>query len=245
MTLIRAKDYWWAFALLVVSSYLIGNINFAILISKAKHNDITHVGSGNPGTMNMSRAFGLKIGLLTLILDILKGAFPTLIGALVFQKCAFISSGINVNSVSGIMCGFSAVTGHIFPFWRKFKGGKGIASTIGVFLVLEPCFAPIFMIAALMFILYTEMGSMGSFIATTPPAIIYIWHHYLRCFRSGIAYSDGLSVYLTGMLLAVGIIFLTWFAHRANIKRLIYGEEHPTDWMRMIKELKYKKKKSK
>ena len=86
MTLIRAKDYWWAFALLIISSYLIGNINFAILISKAKHNDITHVGSGNPGTMNMSRAFGLKIGLLTLILDILKGAFPTLIGALVFQK---------------------------------------------------------------------------------------------------------------------------------------------------------------
>lgn len=242
MILIRAKDYWWAFCLLAVASYLIGNINFAILISKAKHNDITHVGSGNPGTMNMSRAFGLKIGLLTLILDILKGVIPTLIGVLAFKKCAFISSGINVDSISGITCGFFAVIGHVFPFWRKFKGGKGIATTIGVFIVLEPVFTPIFMIAALVFILYTEMGSMGSFIATTPSAIIFVWHHYLKCFKSGIAHWDGLKIYLAGTLFAMGIVFLTWFAHRVNIKRLIYGEEHATDWLRMIKELKYKKK---
>ena len=71
---------WWQFLLLAIGSYLMGNINFAIIISKLKKSDIRKLGSGNPGTLNMSRNFGLGIGVLTLVLDIVKGALPTFIG---------------------------------------------------------------------------------------------------------------------------------------------------------------------
>ena len=82
-------DLWWSFLCLAIGAYLIGNVNFARIISKAKNKDITKLGSGNPGTMNMSRQFGLKTGLLTLLLDILKGAIPSLVAVLCFKGMYF------------------------------------------------------------------------------------------------------------------------------------------------------------
>ena len=79
------KGLWWMFLLVAIFSYLIGNVNFARIISKKLNRDITKEGSGNPGTMNMSRTFGLKIGLLTFILDVFKGALPTLIVKILFK----------------------------------------------------------------------------------------------------------------------------------------------------------------
>jgi glycerol-3-phosphate acyltransferase PlsY len=114
------------YALLIIGSYFIGNISFAIIISKKKNGDITKVGSGNPGTMNMLRTYGFKLGFLTLVLDTLKGAIPSLIGLLIFGKVGLYTAGL------------SAILGHIFPVVRKFKGGKGIACTLGVFLVADP-----------------------------------------------------------------------------------------------------------
>ena len=73
--------YFW-YSLLAIGAYLIGNISFAIILSKKKNKDITKMGSGNPGTMNMLRNFGFKTGILTLALDVLKGALPTLVGYL-------------------------------------------------------------------------------------------------------------------------------------------------------------------
>lgn len=232
---------WWKFLLLIVFSYLFGNINSAILISKLKKQDIRTLGSGNPGTLNMSRNFGLKVGLLVLVLDVAKGVIPTLIGRLVFGGALFTGSEMPIWVVSQYVCGFSVVLGHIYPVVFKFKGGKGIASTIGVFLVGEWYVTLIFCVVAVAFILATKIGSMGSFIATTPSALV-------ACFRIYTSYFDGLNgdavwAYVVVNLCVFLIVFCTWFAHRKNIERILSGDEHDTNWSDMLRKLIRKKKK--
>ena len=118
-------------------SYLIGSVNWALIISKFKRSDIRKIGSGNPGTLNMSRNFGLKFGLLTFFLDVFKGAIPTLIAFFVFGDEQFADSEFYIRDFAIYLCGLCVVLGHIYPIYFKFKGGKGIASTIGVFLIAE------------------------------------------------------------------------------------------------------------
>lgn len=236
------KDLWWSFLLIIAGSYLIGNLNFAILISRGKNKDIRKMGSGNPGTLNMSRQFGLKIGVLTLALDILKGAVPALTAALVYGDALFGDSTLKVGEVAQYLAGFFAVLGHIFPAFYKFKGGKGIATTIGVFLVGEPVVTLIFAAVAVAYILITEMGSVGSFIATTPSAVAAVIRFYNDGFAVENNFEYGMTFFIAADLLVFGIILLTWIAHRQNIKRLLAGEEHVTDWMRMIHDAKVKQK---
>ncbi len=234
-------DLWWSFGLLVIGAYFIGNINFAILISRAKNRDITKEGSGNPGTMNMSRTFGLKIGILTLLLDILKGVVPALFARIVFKDMYFGDSTLEVGISAQYLAGFSTVLGHIFPVSHNFKGGKGIATTIGVFLVAEPYVTLIFSAVALIYIFITALGSMGSFIATTPSAIAALIDLYFLGFHKEPSFEYGTPFFILTMILVALIIFLTWYAHRKNIKRLLSGEEHETGWLDMLEEWRIKK----
>lgn len=236
------KDLWWSFLLLAIGSYLIGSVSFARIISFAKNKDITKMGSGNPGTMNMSREFGLGVGILTLFLDITKGAVPALVGRLAFGNMYFGDSPLQVAVTAQYIAGFFAVLGHIFPVYYKFKGGKGIATTIGVFLVGEWYITLICAVVAIVYILITEMGSMGSFIATTPPAIAAVIRLYNLGFASGVKFDYGIVFFSVSMLLILGIIGLTWYAHKKNIKNLLAGEEHETGWMAMIRNEKIKRK---
>ncbi len=236
------SQLWWQFLLIAIFSYFMGNINFAIIISKFKKQDIRTMGSGNPGTLNMSRNFGLKIGLLTLLLDMLKGAIPTFLGYILYKNCFFEGTSISVSVVSKVGCGFFAVVGHIFPAIMKFKGGKGIATTIGVFFVCNPLVGLISGVLAIVFILITEIGAMGSFIATTPGAFFACYSIFKTFIDSGVYQTKQIVIALIANLFVTGIIFLTWFAHRQNIKRMLMGEEHPTNWLQMLKEMKYKKK---
>ena len=229
-----------------VCSYFIGNINWALIISKSKKMDIRTVGSGNPGTLNMSRTFGLKTGLLTFLLDVLKGAIPTLIAFFVFRGKTFNNSSFIISDFAIYLCGLSVVLGHIYPVTLKFKGGKGIASTIGVLIVCESVHGlnwAIVMIMALvcavLFIYFTEFGAMGSFIATTPPAIC----GGIRLFLNYNAITDGnttLFYIITSMLILL-LCFFTWFAHRKNIKRMLSGDEHPTSIKGMVIKARLKK----
>lgn len=236
------KDLWWSLLLLAVGSYLIGSVSFARIISSAKNRDITKIGSGNPGTMNMSREFGLGIGILTLLLDISKGVVPALVGRLAFSGMFFGDSPLEVGMTAQYLAGFCAVVGHIFPIYYKFKGGKGIAVTIGVFLVGEWYITLIFAAIALAYILITEMGSMGSFIATTPSAIVAVIRLYNLGFSLGVKFDYGVAFFSLSMLLVLGIITLTWVAHKKNIKSLLAGEEHETGWIGMIRKEKIKRK---
>ncbi|MBR1891626.1 MAG: glycerol-3-phosphate 1-O-acyltransferase PlsY [Clostridia bacterium] len=237
------SECWWILAIVAVASYLFGNINTAIIISKLLKKDIRTQGSGNPGTMNMSRVFGLKIGALVLLLDILKGVLPTLIAGFIFGDKTFEGTSLPITLICRYTAGFFVILGHIFPVFYKFKGGKGIASTIGVFLVAEWYVALIFGVVALAFIFITRIGSMGSFLATTPPAIyacIDIYNTYYKP-QTEVA-NQHLAYFIVVDLLILGIVFLTWFAHRQNIERLLSGDEHPTNWLQMIKDLKLKRK---
>ncbi len=231
---------------LAIGSYLFGNINWALIISKFKRTDIRKLGSGNPGTLNMSRNLGLKIGLLTFFLDIMKGVIPTLIVFFVFRGQRFEYTPFYINDFGMYLCGFCVVLGHIYPVFLKFKGGKGIASTIGVFIVCESVcgwewavIAIMALVAAAVFIYFTEFGAMGSFIAITPPAI----GSSIRLFLAYAEISEITATVfhvITNMII-LAICFFTWFAHRRNIERMLAGEEHPTSIKEMVVKAKAKK----
>jgi glycerol-3-phosphate acyltransferase PlsY len=235
---------------LAVCSYFFGNINWALIISKSKKTDIRTIGSGNPGTLNMSRTFGLKTGLFTFFLDVLKGAVPTLIAFFVFRNKIFDNSKFLISDFAIYLCGLFVVLGHIYPVFLKFKGGKGIASTIGVLIVCESVHGfnwAIIMIMALvcavLFIYFTEFGAMGSFIAITPPAI----SGGIRLFLEYQGISSGLTsiFYIITAMLILLLCFFTWFAHRKNIQRMLSGEEHPTSIKGMVVKARLKKQEEK
>lgn len=233
-----------------VCAYLIGSINWSIIISKAQKKDIRSLGSGNPGTLNMSRNFGLKFGLLTFLLDVLKGAVPTLIAFFVFRNSVFVNSVYAVSDFAIYLVGLSVVLGHIYPIYLKFKGGKGIASTIGVLVVSLSVHglgwasvAIMSLVAAVLFIYFTEFGAMGSFIAITPSAVG-------GCIRLFLIYSNVIGDntiihYATTTFCIFLICFFTWFAHRKNIERMIAGDEHPTSIKGMVVKSKHAKLKKK
>ena len=124
---------WYWFVLMAIACYLIGSINFSLLVSRILHHDIRKEGSGNPGTMNMFRTFGVKIGLLIFFLDAFKGGIPAVISYFVFRNYQFAGTTVLVSDFTRYLCGVSVIVGHIFPIIMKFKGGKGIASTLGLF----------------------------------------------------------------------------------------------------------------
>ena len=236
----------WLLIIIVIASYFLGNVNWAIIISKIKKTDIRKMGSGNPGTLNMSRNLGLKAGLLTFFLDICKGVIPVLVAHFVFGKEYFYNSVFSVRDFATVLCGLCAVLGHIYPVCLKFKGGKGIATTIGVFIAcLSTCggtwFVVIIMslVAATLFIYFTEFGAMGSFIAITPPAIalsIYMFLSYGQIIET-----TTLVFNLVSNMIIFAICLFTWFAHRNNIKRMLAGEEHPTSLKEMLVKFKIKR----
>lgn len=210
---------WWHIVLVALISYMFGNLSFARYISRAKNNDITRLGSGNPGSTNMLRNFGFKIGLLNLILDMLKGFVPTLVTYLIFK-----------NDVYLYIAGVSVIMGHIYPVMYKFKGGKGIATMIGVFFAAEPLFTGLIVIIAAISWLLFQYGSVASFICVTALTVF-----------EGIKAQNNLpsSESKIVCLLLFSIFVLTWYAHRGNIERLLFGKESKVS---LIKNTKKKMK---
>ena len=211
------------YIILAFIAYLFGNFSSARLIARFKHDDITKYGSGNPGTLNTWRAFGFWAGILTFLLDMLKGLIPTLVAYFAFKYVNGCSPEIAV-----YVAGFSVVLGHIFPVLYGFKGGKGIATSIGVFLVINwwvSLIAFAVMVIGMLFVKYASIFTIGYVVAMSIVEICLCnpanWVNYL--FISG-------------------ILALVLFAHRANIKRLFQGKENKTELLAMIKGLKKKKK---
>ena len=133
------SEKWYYFIIAAAACYLVGCFNFAVIISQFKNRDIRDVGSGNPGTMNMMRTFGLKVGIINFFCDALKGGLPVLAVYFIFRNSVFAGTDVVVADVMRYFCGLFVVIGHIFPVTMKFKGGKGIASTLGLFWVSLSC----------------------------------------------------------------------------------------------------------
>ena len=230
------RESWWQFLIWAVVCYFIGCFNFALLISRMKKSDITKMGSGNPGTMNMSREFGLKIGVITFICDAFKGGIPALVSYFVYRNFVFAGTTVAVSDFSRYFCGLFVIIGHIFPITMKFKGGKGIASTLGLFWLsiatenawwLLIGFALFWCIV--FFIAWTEWGSLGSLLGVTGFSVIQMIFFLLR-------YENATSAYMIATYLIIfAINILTWWAHRKNLSRLFAGEEHRTSVKKLAK----------
>lgn len=228
---------WYWFLLMAVVCYFVGCFNFAVIIAKTRHKDVHKIGSGNPGTMNMSREFGLKIGLLNFLLDVCKGGVPAMISYFIFRDYVFAGSSVVVSDFTRYFCGVFVIIGHIYPVTMRFKGGKGIASTLGLFWFCLSCENPWYILIAfgglllvLGYIIWTEWGSMGSLFGVTGFSIWQGVEFYLR-YHATIA--NGYVIALFVLLLVLN--FLTWSAHRKNIVRLFAGEEHRTSVKKLSK----------
>ena len=233
---------WWQLVLIAIACYLIGCFNFARAISRAKKQDITKMGSGNPGTMNMTREFGIKIGALTFICDILKGGAPALIAYFVYRGYSFSGTVVVVSDFMRYFCGVWVIVGHIFPITTKFKGGKGIASILGLYWVSLSCenlwwigFGGLVIIGMIAFIYFVELGSLGSLLAVTAFSIAQGVIFVLRYSKTPL---NAYTVCLYMLILALNV--LAWGAHHANIKRLFAGEEHKTSLKKMVHKKKNK-----
>lgn len=223
---------WYYFLIAAAACYLLGCFNFAVLISGIKKKDIRSEGSGNPGTMNMTRTFGLKIGAVNFFCDLIKGGIPALAGYLLFKDYVFSGTAVCVADFTKYFFGIFTVIGHVFPVFLKFKGGKGIASTMGLFTVAISCeqgrwwyffIVAAILILTLLYIIVFEWGSMGSLLGVSA---LTVWQAAEYVVKYSYCLKNSWVIGMLALLLAINLI--TWIAHRKNILRLLAGEERRT-----------------
>lgn len=204
------------YIIIAIIAYLIGSINFSILISKKKAGyDIRQKGSGNAGTTNMLRNLGKKYAAITLICDVLKGVVAIVIAIIVGNILGDTNKALLVQ-----IAGVAVVIGHTFPIFFGFKGGKGVATSLGILLMTNWQLGLICLVFALVLMALTRVVSMGSIAA----AILY---PILTLFVGGghyIVESSGLGngYFIYSVILALIVIF----NHRENIKRILSGTEN-------------------
>ncbi len=204
------------YIIIAIIAYLIGSINFSILISKKKAGyDIRQKGSGNAGTTNMLRNLGKKYAAITLICDVLKGVVAIVIAIIVGNILGDTNKALLVQ-----IAGVAVVIGHTFPIFFFFFGGKGVATSLGILLMTNWQLGLICLVFALVLMALTRVVSMGSIAA----AILY---PILTLFVGGghyIVESSGLGngYFIYSVILAVIVIF----NHRENIKRILSGTEN-------------------
>ena len=201
------------YVIMAIIAYAIGSISFSVIISKKMAGyDIREKGSGNAGTTNMLRNLGKKAAAITLICDILKGVVSICI--------AIIVGKINKNLDSAILVQIAAlavVIGHTFPIFFGFKGGKGVATSLGVLLIVNWQIGLICLVFAVILIALTQMVSLGSIAAAIlyPVLTIFIHEHYT-------VPGNPMSYIIFSILIGVFICY----NHRSNIKRLLNGTEN-------------------
>ncbi|MBQ9118348.1 MAG: glycerol-3-phosphate acyltransferase [Clostridia bacterium] len=226
---------WWQFVLMAVVSYLIGCFNFAVVIAKLKHKDIRKIGSGNPGTMNMSREFGAWVGIVTFLLDAFKGGIPAVISFFIYRNTVFAGTGVAVSDVTRFFCGMFVIIGHVFPVTMRFKGGKGVASTLGLMWLCVGTENPWFlligagiMLTLLVTITLIKYGSLCSLVYVAGMAA---WQVIILLQRYPVF--SGYVVWALMMIFAV--VLLVWVSHRKNLIKIFSGEEHVTSFFKKKK----------
>lgn len=195
------------FCIFIPLFYLIGSINFAVIISTIKNKNIKSLGSGNPGTMNMLRSVGKGWGILTFLLDFAKGVFAGLIGMFVFRE---------YSSLAIYVLGFAVVLGHIFSVFNKFKGGKGVATSLGLFAVANPIAWAVGFITLLVYLKFFKTGFIGSIISISIPAVTAI---VMLAIKQPLMWQVAITICAIWLPLII-------FTHRENINRLIHGKEN-------------------
>ena len=199
-----------------IIAYLIGSINFSILISKKVAGfDVREKGSGNAGTTNVLRSVGKGAAAVTLILDILKGVVTIYIAILYGNIVSKLANLQIDNSILVQISGICVILGHTFPIYFGFKGGKGVATALGILLTTNYQIGLICLVFALVLIILTKMVSVGALGAAIlfPVLTLFLAKENFIVSGNYIVYS---------IIIAVIIIF----NHRSNIKRLLNGNEN-------------------
>ena len=196
------------YVLVGLIAYLIGSINFAIIFTKKMAGfDVRDKGSKNAGTTNVLRTVGKKAAALTLICDILKGVVAVLIAMLASK--IWKESDIEILKY---LAGLFSIIGHTFPVYYGFKGGKGVATSLGVLLIVNPKIGLICLIFALVIMIATKWVSLGSIMAAILFPILTVFM------------ADNLNIVAKIISILIGLLVI--FNHRANIKRLKEGTEN-------------------
>lgn len=197
----------------IAVGYLLGSIPFGYLLVRVTQGaDVRESGSGGTGATNVSRRAGKKAGVVVLLLDALKGAAAVIVAQLILAGEANADWLIAASSVA-------CIAGHIFPVWLKFKGGKGVATGLGVFAVLAPSAVALAIGMFVIVVFLTRYVSLGSIIASLAlPLIIFV------LYKSNIGDFDLSFAPLVCASLGGGLL-IVWM-HRANIKRLLAGTEN-------------------
>jgi acyl phosphate:glycerol-3-phosphate acyltransferase len=194
----------------IVCSYLLGSIPFGYILVRAFQGvDVRSIGSGNIGATNVARSGGKKLAIATFLLDAFKGWLPVFV--VLHQPALGAAAGLPLTTL-GTVAALSALVGHIFTVWLKFKGGKGVATGLGVFLALAPTAALLALAIFTVVVLVTRYVSLGSIMATAAfPAIL--------CWLERDTFPPA------ALLMAAAAALLVIFRHRQNIGRLWAGTE--------------------
>lgn len=194
------------YILVALVAYLIGSINFAIIFSKKFAGfDLRERGSKNAGTTNVLRTVGKKAAILTLICDILKGVVSVLLAMLVAKIWTETDLEI-LKYLAGLM----AIIGHTYPIYYGFKGGKGVATSLGVLLIVNPQIGLICLVFELTIMAFTRWVSLGSILAAILFPILTIFM------------VDNMGAKIISILIGALVVF----NHRTNISRLKNGTEN-------------------
>ena len=209
--------------LLIVIGYLIGSVPFGYLIVRVKEGaDVRQTGSGGTGATNVSRRAGKGAAVLTLILDALKGSIAIILARWCFGLTLFNAGGQSGSArppaeewVAAVA--IAVIVGHIFPVWLGFRGGKGVATGLGVFIMFSPIAVAVAALVFLLIVWLTRFVSLGSIVAAaTIPLFVWLQSAFIQ----SVADSEPLIM----AAIAGGLLII--FAHRENIRRLIQGTEN-------------------
>ncbi len=199
------NDLYW-YLIFIPLGYIVGSINFATIIAYIKNKDIKKLGSGNPGTMNMLRSVGKFWGCLTFVLDCAKGISFALIGMFVFEQ----------SNLAMYVLGLSTILGHIFSCFSKFKGGKGVATSLGVFAVTSPIAFAVAFTIMIGYLAFFKKGFIGSLLAISILAVTNI-------VKNSVQQKEYFYVCIILIILWWALIFWT---HRDNFKRIKNNTEN-------------------
>ncbi len=189
-------------ALALLSAYVVGSIDFAVIVARMHGVDIREVGSGNPGASNVLRSIGRVPAAMVLVGDTLKGVIGAAMG--------MIAAGtVDFQSEWAFLAGFAAVVGHCYPVFHRFRGGKGVATGLGVLVYTVPWVGLIVVASWLVLVKLTKTASISSLAVVAASIPLAMWQG------------------VTGMSLVwlLAIVGLVVWRHRANIRRVFTGSE--------------------
>jgi len=216
------------FVLLPLAAYVIGATPFAFIIARGKGIDLRKVGSGNIGATNCGRACGWQWGYLCFALDVAKGLLPVVIVGMLLRpewasdEAMIVKSGGQpwaptvVQQAAWLLTGCCAIAGHICTFWLRFRGGKGVATSLGVVLGIWPFFTAAGVVALGVWVIVTLISryvSLGSIVAAIAfvPAFLWLWP------RKELWPMATFAAAMAGLII---------FRHRTNISRILAGTEN-------------------